>query len=332
MATRINITELRQPYSQVLGWWNKSLPGTTLGTLLIFHAECSLVSRLCNSGAIDIALNAASHGISNVPDGKFRLLESDDSEDAALSILNGIESIGKIYLCGGIRGLQTLSECLNDTHLSWPQANRLEMPSAYDTTQYLQEMWRATGRLKPLTFKTDLRAWACQTIRHTFGNSPVVGLHLKQVIGYVENSPISLANEPVWFEFLTDAASQFDIQFLLIGDDPICADIQALRQVTLARNIGADNFCMHLALLSECAGFMGMMSSICNTALFSDLPYVVFKNPDHHRQEMILEIGSNDHYPFATQYQKIIRENETSTRLLEELRRMPFVIDALPST
>ena len=140
-----------------------------------------------------------------------------------------------------------------------------------------------------------------------------------------------MANESVWYEFLTNAASQFDIQFLLLGDDPICGEIQALPHVTLARNIGADNFCKHLALLSECAGFMGMMSSIFNLALFSDLPYVVFKNPDHHRQEMILEIGINDHYPFATKYQKIIRENETSARLLEELRRMPFILKSLTS-
>ena len=128
----------------------------------------------------------------------------------------------------------------------------------------------------------------------------------------------------MWLEFLTVAASQFDIQFLLLGDDPISKDIQALPNTILARNIGADSFSKHLALLSECAGFMGMMSSICNTVVFSDVPYVVFKNPDHHRQQMLAEIGSVECYPFATLYQKVIREHETSARLLAELKLMPF--------
>ncbi len=324
MAPQLNINQLRQPYSQVLGWWDISLPGTTLGTLLTFLAECSLLTRLCNSTTIDLAVNALSHGLPNLPDGKFRLWKSNQGQDCALSLLNGIDIVKKIYLCGGTSGFEALSKSLNNTHLSWPQPNRHGMPHTYDTTQYVQELWRATGRLKPLTFKADLRAWSCHIIRKIFGNSTVVGLHLKQVKEYQGKSSISLANESVWLEFLTVAASQFDIQFLLLGDDPISKDIQVLPNTIVARNIGADSFSKHLALLSECAGFMGMMSSICNTVIFSDVPYVVFKNPDHHRQQMIAEIGSVECYPFATLYQKVIREHETSARLLAELKLMPF--------
>ena len=156
MAARSIITQLRRPYAQVLGWWNKSLPGTTLGTLLIFLAECGLVTRLCNSATVDIAVNAVSHGISNLPTGEFRLWESNETQDAALSILNGIDIVDKIYLCGGTEGFQALSKSLIKTHLCWPEADRFDLPSTYDTTQYVQELWRNAGRFRLLAFQTDL--------------------------------------------------------------------------------------------------------------------------------------------------------------------------------
>jgi hypothetical protein len=181
-----------------------------------------------------------------------------------------------------------------------------------------------TARLDP-----QLRNWARATLRLFFNGAPIVGLHLKQVTGYLGDSPISLANESVWFEFLSEAAEKFEIKFLLLGSDPVSKNIQILPNVCLAQEIGADSFGKHLALLSECNCFMGMMSAICNLALFSDLPYCIFKNPDHHRLEMLAEIGSGDRYPFATPFQKVIRENETPERLLSELVSMPFAKAAL---
>jgi hypothetical protein len=318
------IGEMRRPFPAVLGWWDKSSPGTTIGTLLIFIVECSLVSLLSNSDRVDIAINASSHGIFSLPDGEFVVLEDGEITDSALSILNGVDNVNNVYLCGGRSGFQALKNFLSETHLSWPQENRLALTSVYDTTQYVQALWRATGRIMPLQLRDHIRIWARECIQRKFGGVPVVGLHLKKVLGYQGHDSISLANESAWFDFLVAVEVQSDIQFILLGDDSVSGSIQALPNITLARNIGADNFCKHLALLSECSGFMGMMSAISNMALFSDIPFTIFKNPDHHREEMLLEMGVDDRYPFSTPYQKVIRETESSFRLLTELGKMPF--------
>jgi hypothetical protein len=55
------------------------------------------------------------------------------------------------------------------------------------------------------------------------------------------------------------------------------------------------------------------------------MPYAVFKNPTHHKEEMLDEIGKNDHYPFAHKFQKVLRTKETVNLLLAELDDMPFL-------
>ena len=313
-----------KPSSHVLGWWSRTLPGTTIGTLLIFLAECGLVARLCHAGAVDVAVDAQSHGIKNVLAGGWRCLDINECNDAALSVIAGIETVDKIYACGGDAGFQALSSQLAMTHMTWPLTGRSGLPAPYDTIKYVQALWKEAGQFAPLKFCPHLREWADETIWNQFGKRPTVGLHLKNV-PYQGAGPISLANKSVWCEFLSAASGQYEIGFLLLGDDPVEESIRKLPNVALASELGADSFGKHLALLGQCAGFMGMMSAVCNLALFSDIPYAIFKNPDHHRDEMLSEMGVNDHYPFATQHQKILRVNETTALLLAELARMPFI-------
>lgn len=321
---QLDIKQLRCSCPQVLGCWDKSLGGTTLGTLLIFLTECELVARLCNANSVDVAVDSASHGVQNILEGKFRLLDSNDGMDAALVVLGGIEIVKNIYVCGGNAGFQALASELTNTHLAWPLLGRTDLVTPYDTTLYVQALCQITGRFKPLKFHFILQEWAHKIMRDQFGQYPVVGLHLKQLIGYQGTDVISQADESVWCEFLSIVATQYKIKFLLLGDDPIGKCIQKLPNVALAREIGADNFAKHLALLSECAGFMGMMSAVCNLAIFSDIPYAIFKNPEHHKKEMLAEIGDKDFYPFATQFQRVLRIKETAALLLAELTRMPF--------
>jgi hypothetical protein len=324
LKSQLDIKHLRTPYPHLLGWWDRSLAGTTLGTLVVFLAECGLITRLCNASSVDIAVNAATHGVKNILEGDFRLLDSNDTMDAALSVLDGIEIVKHIYLCDGNIGFQALSLELTNTHLTWPLVERIYLAKPYDTTLYVQKLWKETGRFESLKFHSYLREWASKTIRNQFGQYPVVGLHLKQMTGFEGTGSISLADELVWGEFLSVVAGQYRIKFLLLGDDPVGKNIKQLPNIILAREIGADSFTKHLALLAECAGFMGMMSSVCNFALFSDIPYAIFKNPEHHKNEMLEELAGQNNYLFATQFQRVLRVKETPALLLAELARMPF--------
>ena len=118
LKSQLDIKQLRIPYPHLLGWWDRSLAGTTFGTLVVFLAECGLITRLCNASSVDIAVNAATHGVKNILEGDFRLLDSNDTMDAALSVLDGIEIVKHIYLCDGNIGFQALSLELTNTHLT----------------------------------------------------------------------------------------------------------------------------------------------------------------------------------------------------------------------
>lgn len=316
----INDDGLRKSYPFVLGYWDQSSEKLALGTLLIFLVECQMLTLLCNADAIDIALNAESYNEANVPEGSFRILSESDNTDPAISILRNIDSVRQIYLCGGGLGFKALTLNLNSTHLIWPLVKH-----NYDTTLHIQKLWKIIGRIQSLNFNQDIQYWANNLLRSHFENYPLIGLHLKRIIGYDGNDMISQADQSIWYEFLLEASLQYKIKFILLGDDPVNPNIKRLPNVAIAREIGADNFAKHLALLSKCSGFMGMMSSICNFVIFSDIPYAIFKNPSHHKNEMDIEIGKKNYYPFANQFQKVFRAYETKNLLLSQLKGMPFV-------
>ena len=321
---KIFIELRRRPVTHILGYWNKSLPGTTLGTLMIFLAESQLIKQLCNADLLDVAVDAESHGITNVLDCEYRILNDIECVDAALSFLLGMECVDKIYACGGFKGFEALSLQLASTHAVWPLLDRVQLQAPYDTTKYIQELFKEIGHIEPLKFTSYYREWADQTIQKHFDGLPVVGLHLKNV-PYQGAPPISLADASVWHRFLSLANKTYKVGFLLLGDDSVNEAILNLPNVCLAREVGAGSFGKHMALLGQCDGFMGMMSALANMALFSLMPYTIFKNPDHHREEMLLEIGTTDHYSFATEEQKVLRVNETLELLMSELERMSFI-------
>ena len=318
---QLDLKQFKKSYPSILGCWDKSLPDNVFGTLLIFLAESQLVAQTSNTKSIDIAIDAASHNIKNILEGEFRLLDIKDRIDSYLNALNGFKIIKNIYVCGGRSGFKALSISLKNTHLTWGLNER-----TYDSTLYIQELYKLTGKLQPLEFKRDLQQWARKLIQGECDKTPVVGLHLKQSINW-KGPPISLANNSVWYKFLSSAASRYKIKFLVLGDDPLDINIKKLPNIIVANEIGAETFIQNLALLSECVGFMGMMSSICNYALFSNIPYIIFKNPQHHKEMMEKELRGENYYSFATEFQKVYLINETVDLLLSEFTDMPFIND-----
>jgi ADP-heptose:LPS heptosyltransferase len=78
------------------------------------------------------------------------------------------------------------------------------------------------------------------------------------------------------------------------------------------------NISRDLALISQAAIFMGMSSGPCNIAIFSDTPFIIYKNPDHDVEEMKLELGKNNRFVFSTASQKFLRIFETVENLIQE--------------
>ncbi len=137
---------------------------------------------------------------------------------------------------------------------------------------------------------------------------PVFAIHLKRQGKGAEESDATLVN---WETFLR---SHSDDLFLLLGHDELPLHFSLLPNVVLATSLGL-TLSEQLATAACCDGFMGMASGICTGAFFSSVPYVVFKHPLHHPEEMRIEIGNSEQLPFAGQNQKIWRKIDSFENL-----------------
>lgn len=159
-----------------------------------------------------------------------------------------------------------------------------------------------------------------ETLVCSRGKLANVAVHLKQTNSEPNTSNASL-NE--W----EAAIRQFSgsLNFFLIGND-----VKDDRFKDMANVYSIDNkdpqIIRDLSIIDSCDFFIGMMSGPCNHVIFSPKPYVIFKNELHHVSEMVKEIGSNDHYPFAAAYQKVIRKNENSELIV---RYLEFLIEGI---
>ena len=158
--------------------------------------------------------------------------------------------------------------------------------------------------------------WAGRFIaEHVRPKMPVV-VHLK-------NNPrekgCSNADQEAWCDFFMRCAKDYDVLFILIGNEEISDRLKKLPNVLVARDQGS-TLSSELALIEQAAIFMGMASGPCNMAIFNDVPYVIYKNPDHHVREMKEEMGDSDRFSFSKPFQKLLRKKETPDGLMEEFR------------
>ena len=82
------------------------------------------------------------------------------------------------------------------------------------------------------------------------------------------------------------------------------------RYIVIAKNTGL-LINEQLYLASQSAGFLGMASGICCAANFSKVPYVIFKHPEHHKREMLYELGQSETYEFSHSRQRLLRSNQS---------------------
>lgn len=323
MVFHLDFAKLLLPSRGVFAVWNKSAKGASLGTLLILIAECNLLCSICRANKFDVAVHAPSHGVINLGEAEFRLLQKNDIRDAALSLLEGIEGVGRIFLCADSAAFDRLSSGMPNNYFRWSSSDRLD----YDSTKYVNFLSSYVGFNANIMFKPQVRRWARKIHRNYFLNGyPTIGLHLKKISDADLEKSLSSAQQDIWYEFLLLSTKKYKLNFILLGDDPIITEIKLIPNIISAKEVGAINFGLQMAILSECSGFMGMMSAICNMAIFSPLPYAIFKNPEHHKHEMIAELGYGSSYAFANKHQRIIRSHETVDLLDIELKRMPFLM------
>ncbi|MDR3425546.1 MAG: hypothetical protein P4M13_10835 [Alphaproteobacteria bacterium] len=171
-----------------------------------------------------------------------------------------------------------------------------------DTTLRLQERFLLTGARPYLQMSQTAKALAQNIISRYAADRAPITVHLKNQMGGESNAAMG-----VWADFIKNRR---DAAFFLIGHDDVPDILKKMENVIIVSQ-HAPELAVHLALISAARGFLGMQSGPANFAIFSNTPYVLFKNPAHHKTEMNRELGDRNNYNFSYPWQQIWREHET---------------------
>ena len=306
---------------RILGIWDLRVSPVSLGGLLILVEELQMQRTIHRTDFADICVvGDAAHLLpirgAQADGGLVTLLDSAVCKDSALSsALLDIEGIGVYYLCDTIAALRDFLRTSPYPYVTWPALNEQGLVShRYASTMFAQKFYRENGFIPYLSCKTEPIRWAIQFLeRHVTPCMPAV-VHLK-------NNPneqgSSNADFDAWLAFFKACYQQYDVMFIVIGSEEIDQRVHKLPNTLVARDFGS-NLSRDLALIRTAFIFMGMTSGPCNMALFSETPYVIYKNPGHDAEQMALELGKSDRFPFATPSQKILRVFETRENLMSE--------------
>lgn len=256
--------------------WRNSEP-FSLGNLLTFRMELELLARSCHAEQVLIFFKEPIENIrSKVP-------YFDDSLHSAIS-LDPIfsEKFPEIY--------------------DWPPRDSEMGQYSYGSLKrvtFLAEKTRTTPALSwPFSIESAARSCYASLKKQ---KSLLFAVHLKRQKGGTEESNADLEQWGSFFE------EHRDHQFLILGKDEMPSWFLEIPNVLSSKGLGI-NLPTELMLCHLVDGFMGMASGICSAAIFSLTPYIIFKHPLHHAEEMKFEMGLQNHFPFSQKNQQLWRE------------------------
>jgi hypothetical protein len=197
---------------------------------------------------------------------------------------------------------------LSDKVTNWPSDLMLKATNfSYYSFERITQLYENKNVQVNLSWKEDVikktKLFAQKFIK------PIITAHLKYIYPY--NISDSNADLNEWGAFFKNN-KEFD--FILIGDDNLPVEITSISNVHFAHEL---SLACQLCLVSNSIAFIGTASGICNAAFFSQTPFVVFKHPLHHINEMQNELGNNNKFNFSSNKQLLLRELATHQTIQE---------------
>jgi hypothetical protein len=150
-------------------------------------------------------------------------------------------------------------------------------------------------------------------------------MHLKNANGQTEEGA---SNYGAWLDFFIYAQQQWPShKFIVFGNDsleePLLSEVRKGRLLNLvcaSEVFSPPEFSLgyELSCMSLCDAYFGSASGLATVAQFSDLPHIILKNVDHHKGDMMQELGLGDRAEFSLSTQKIRRVDQTKMSLIRE--------------
>lgn len=313
---------------RVLGVWDVRKARLRLGNMVILaqelHAQAELhqgeVEGVCFVHDAERPLPVP---VSPEGDGAVVFLDAPAcAGSAALSVLSSLKGVDACYHAGSVSAVREFVERQPRPYVVWPPLEGLDVQGRidypYGETLFLQDFFKRFGHLPPITLKPEPLAWARAFIEATVRPAYPVVVHLKNA---PPEQSQSNADPGAWAGFFEACVPQREVKFVVIGNEPVDARIRRLPNVVVTQDLGGSAV-RDLALIQTARVFMGMASGPCNMAVFTDIPYLICKHPDHTPEKMARELGDRDHFAFAAPGQKLLRVHETRELLMSEFARL----------
>jgi len=282
----------------IVGFWDLNKARTRLGSLLTFQEELLQLKELINADKIDLYFCC-----SRITE-KKEFLTTISKLNPYLGLLNFIEDH------------REFDEGKND--YVWPDSKNTSRTSYAESYLAVQDFWNQTGKLFPLKSPGIIIKLAQDWLSSYAGKEIAISIHLK-------NNPRdqkSNANQEAWFEFMENCyQNNMPVEFVLIGNDNIDLKICSLPNVVVSKDHGGD-LGLDMALIELSSAFMGMSSGPCNMAILSDKPYLIWKHPGHHKEEMAREFQGHNQFVFANEYQKFMQDWDTFENIQREFSNL----------
>jgi len=194
---------------------------------------------------------------------------------------------------------------------SWPPSSeRTSSGFTYGSFARVLRLWKQTSLRPRLRWPESLLTATQKKIAPWL---PLISVHLKWTSPFRPEK--SNAEPQEWRSFFAANAKR---RFLVLGDESPREATSGLKNVTLAHELGL-SLAEQLCSVTLSQGFLGMSSSFCQCAIFSRIPYAVFKHPSHHAHEMTVELGESEDWAFAETRQKMWLTRATADKLQEAL-------------
>ncbi len=300
---------------RLLGIWDLRSSPLSIGGVLVFLEELQILCTQQHAETVDFCI------VSDLLDGQkvttksaMQRYQEQSRVIGTLMLPPSIQGIGDCYWFESENSLRLHLSRTDCEYQVWPESafdNNLVYP--YSDTTFTQNYFRQKGSIPYLSFTEEHQLWAQKFImEHVHPYLPIVV--------YLKNNPqmpgCSNADFQEWLLFF-QAHHKYDVRFIIIGNDDFDEALRQIENVIIARDY--DSFLVRdLALVQEAYFFMGMASGPTMAAVYSETPYIIFKNPGHDVAQMEHELGDKNHFSFATLLQKLLRQNDTEETITEQ--------------
>jgi len=295
----------------VSGVFDISISNGAIGQFITFLQELKCISLMAGEVPLEIVL----YFVNLQPSGGIPTSADSNRERVRMlaSIARALLSIEDVVNLVDVN--VNLAEVLQG-QLVWPSVNSLTNRSFnYDTTLRVAKLWEQGG-VQRFCPDFDFARRVSSVIERHSKNGAIISLHLKCIHGLAEGN--SNADLNTWRQIISLVSTlRPSDTFFLVGDEESNCSFLDLPNVVVAKSIGL-SIADQLVLILKSSLFLGMMSGFSVVAIFGDAPYIIFKNPDHHRVEMDRELSKDGGFPFSVASQLIYRILEADL-FLEEL-------------